>query len=858
MKYWAYINDEVSQKPYSEAELQQIAGFGPNTLICSETSAVSQEPDWKTVKELLPHLIRPKAPNFSKFRPKPPMNQDNSEVSPVTASSPEVNATPTNTPGYSDNNVNERLLSQIQSLTTKIASLEGKVSEQNQRLMDSNLEEFPEIEEEETFISEPQNDQEDDVLEVPFDNDFEIPFDANKSSEEIAREAEEILAKPVSTEIEEYNTDDQRTELIDYASDMQKILEDTIRKTNFYPKPTKEEKTQHTRTFIAEDLISKTTLNLSDEPKKKDEDQKDDKDKESAADNKKAEKQGQEKQPKAKGAEVKSLDELLEGADKKQETTDNETSAVTETTPEADSKPAEEESAKEEPVEEKPVEEKPIEKEPVKEEPVEKELVEEEPIKSDLASVDDVPSAKHEEQKPVEEEPVKSADLVPLEESAGSKAEEKKQIESKEVQNVSNEESNEKEKDVVDSDKASAENDKKDLKENSLEKASQDNTEQQDDNKLEELINSKESDQNSDAEELNIPEPNNEEVERLANTSIMNGITISDDDTTAAVLDEIAREKEQSTKIESTASRLFEQLENTYKDENNETKKSVTVGEVDLREDLDDGSSPEDESSSEDEFLKTFTTSVEEVFLDQPTAIISDYVPPSEDKNAHATSTGTESNIKRAKPSDIKTVPLVPDALGQEIWSSPYVESATAKLGRGVSSVINLLKWIFLIFVLALMGCLLLSGLAVMGIVPENLSPIHAIIYSLQKTPQGNNNSSVDEDLEPAIIEEEKEVPVVQEEAIQPSEVIDKVKNYAFNNGTTLQERINAINENLIDEIEWSAVTTEEQDVYSVAVKMPQNKEGQGFSYRFNYNVANNVLTPTTSEAKNIMENSSK
>ncbi|MBO4708020.1 MAG: hypothetical protein J5594_05660, partial [Elusimicrobiaceae bacterium] len=567
--------------------------------------------------------------------------------------------------------------------------------------------------------------------------------------------------------------------------------------------------------------------------------------------------------------------------------------------------PAEEESAKEEPVEEKP-----IEKEPVKEEPVEKELVEEEPIKSDLASVDDVPSAKHEEQKPVEEEPVKSdlasvddvpsakheeqksveeepvksdlasvddvpnakheeqkpveeepvksADLVPLEESAGSKAEEKKQIESKEVQNVSNEESNEKEKDVVDSDKASAENDKKDLKENSLEKASQDNTEQQDDNKLEELINSKESDQNSDAEELNIPEPNNEEVERLANTSIMNGITISDDDTTAAVLDEIAREKEQSTKIESTASRLFEQLENTYKDENNETKKSVTVGEVDLREDLDDGSSPEDESSSEDEFLKTFTTSVEEVFLDQPTAIISDYVPPSEDKNAHATSTGTESNIKRAKPSDIKTVPLVPDALGQEIWSSPYVESATAKLGRGVSSVINLLKWIFLIFVLALMGCLLLSGLAVMGIVPENLSPIHAIIYSLQKTPQGNNNSSVDEDLEPAIIEEEKEVPVVQEEAIQPSEVIDKVKNYAFNNGTTLQERINAINENLIDEIEWSAVTTEEQDVYSVAVKMPQNKEGQGFSYRFNYNVANNVLTPTTSEAKNIMENSSK
>ena len=82
MKYWAYLNDDVSQRPYSEEELKQLEGFGPDLLICSETSAVSADPDWKTVKELLPHLIRPKAPNFAKFRPKPPVTPNQSAQQP--------------------------------------------------------------------------------------------------------------------------------------------------------------------------------------------------------------------------------------------------------------------------------------------------------------------------------------------------------------------------------------------------------------------------------------------------------------------------------------------------------------------------------------------------------------------------------------------------------------------------------------------------------------------------------------------------------------------------------------------------------------------------------------------------------
>ena len=73
----------------------------------------------------------------------------------------------------------------------------------------------------------------------------------------------------------------------------------------------------------------------------------------------------------------------------------------------------------------------------------------------------------------------------------------------------------------------------------------------------------------------------------------------------------------------------------------------------------------------------------------------------------------------------------------------------------GKTSVIaNLGKWIFLILLFSVLGVLLLSGLAVMGIVPEKFSPIHTVIYSLQKSPQENTTTTVDEDLAPELVED--------------------------------------------------------------------------------------------------------
>ena len=931
MKYWAYLNDGVSQKPYTEEELQQLDGFGPDILICSETSAVSQEPDWKPVRELLPHLIRPKAPDFSKFRPKPPVSaaHNDSNVLPVPEVLPTgVKAVPVDSQQVNQSpaqDVNSELLAQIKSLTDKIASLEGKISEQEKEISNANLPE-PEQEVEglgETFVSEPQNEQEDDVLEVPFENDFEVPFDANKSSEEIAKEAEAMLSKPVASEIEEYNTDDQNTEMMDYESDMQKILEDTIRRNHSRKSTTdanKKDKKAKVRTFIAEDLISNQTLSFSEKEEPEKEEQKHN-DQEQPS-----QEEEETSEPKNTSFDVQEQNATDENQTDKQEPVDENAEQSLEeilqkyTEPENSAQDEEQTSTTDDNVPAVKAEESvQAEQEEV---PVEKE---EAPSEAQLSSLEAVSEVKTEEPAQAEQEEVHTEpQLVSLEAVPGVETEEPTQAEQEEVhtepqfaslnavaestdensiqieQNQEQDEPNLVSEDLTgesgeialeelssndsEVEKSIDFNDNDEyLKTVSLDTVDMDVPadvtqqlniseapieEQKEDVPQEEPL--QEEDLEADIPEIS-PDENqveissqvNEEnpVEKTANLSMTQGVTISEDDTTAAIMDEIAQEKAQSSTMESTASQLFRELENTYKDgEVNLAQPAVEAsqptkdGNAKPEEDLDH------EFAKEDEFLKTFTTSVEEVFLDQPTAIISDYVPPTEDVNEHSRPAIADNGIKREKPSDIKTVPLVPEALGQEIWSSPYVDSATTKTGK-TSVIANLGKWIFLILAFSVLGVLLLSGLAVMGIVPEKFSPIHTVIYSLQKSPQENTSATtVDEDLAPEMVEDsvvEEETPVepAQNNKSQSGTIVERVKNYTFSNGSTLESKVQAAHPNLIEPIEWFLYPTEEDGVFSVAVKVPQNKDGQMFSYRFNYNTANNTLTPTTSGAKNIIEN---
>ena len=1062
MKYWAYLNDDVSQKAYTEAELQQLPGFGPDILVCSEVSAVSAEPDWRPVKELLPHLIRPKAPDFSKFRPKPPVPgavQSSSAALPVPETLPkgvtaeavahQQSAQP------STDGLNNELLTQIKSLTDKIAALEGQIIEQEKERTFSTPIPSSDFNSEETFVSEPQNEQEDDVLEVPFDNDFEVPFDANKSSEEIAKEAEAMLSKPMTTEIEEFNTDDQGTEGIDYGSDMQKMLEDTIRTTLYKPQNDKQNKSTENkkRTFIAEDLISKTTYRFSDKeaPEKLNEkpvEKKTEEEKETTARNISLEEQQTENKGQESSQEellqeellqenanediveesnnqeeiiesgneekLESLDDLLEGPsssesvdelleNSEQENSSEDDSAqengeeenVEESKQEEEQKEAEQEDIKEEvkadaqlasldavpttndveskqeetkqeeikadvqlasldSVPEKPTEE-PLQEEEINEEK-EQEIEEqnqksEEEIKADITTEennedapvkmdqeeekeesivslsdadeeaqDDIEINKVEEEKESEisdnkEEPVVeelSAEELKMDELVNAdeqdqylktvaldnidtdakditeqlqvNAEPKPEVEpeqeepeqtEQELSEDIQEENNQEEKQDIQLQELSVEEEPQELKvqedtlqkENIKDDAEQEEIQQEDvkqDIQLQELspIGEKEDPESEDEENIEITPDTSKTLEDTppedtANLSVTR-VTISEDDTTAAVLDEIAQEKGQNSTSETTANKLFEELEKTYKEENKFVGNTVENPSEDDGATKDKSEDAKEAPANEDEFLKTFTTSVEEVFLDQPTAIISDYVPPSSDTGDdqdHAALLGN--GIKRAKPSDIKTVPLVPEVMGQEIHSSPYVESATAKLGRR-SVLSNLIKWIFIISMISIMIACGLSFLAFMGVVPERVSLIHTVINSYQKTNK-EKDATVNEALSPEIVQEATPYEQnYQEEQNQENAIIEKVKNYTFDDGTTLQSRIRYYHQNLSGEIEWTSIPTDEQNVYSIAVKIPQNMDGQGFSYRFNYNVAGNILTPTTSGAKNIIENFSR
>jgi len=937
MKYWAYINDEVSQQAYSEEELKKIQGFGPDILICSETSAVSSDPEWKPVKELLPHLIKPKAPNFAKFRPKPPMPArpaapqavQNEKVDfPIPQNLPEgVTAEPVQgmpqvqtvqQAQAPQNDINSQLLATLEKLNSKISSLEDKIAEQEQELIEARNNKEME-DETPTLISDPVNENDDDVLEVPFDNDFEIAFDSPKSSEEIANEAEAILSDPTPAEIEEYNTDDQKTELMSFGSDMQGILEDTIRQ-NFEPQEYKKEPKKDDSQFIAEDLVSKTVLDLSK--------------RETAKEKENKAEQEPSKTNSAEEENVSDLGDLLNNKDENKENSSAATEVKEESAPVQEETPQEEpEVAEEQPAEEvqeearenintPEIEEVPSVQEEIVEEPQETEPEqaesEEESITIQMPESDQaVASDDIVFERPTNELPIlpetKEEDIAETEENNEEETVEENQTadiadSSKEKIDLSSVLSNTQNGDDVKELKIADVEEIQPLHENTEEQPQESNQEQS--VPLQETLMAK----------LPEDEAAPEEKPDLALTM---GVTISNDATTAAVLDEIAQEKSLEETPQEEPENLFEEMESNFQEDNQNTEEdevnadgvdneetpaeiaseteaetipadeaaaenSQDNAEENVEETSEENATPEtnesaaessqeenpteseievtanvppldvkpqDETMANDDFLKTFATNVEEVFLDQPTAMISDYVPPTENDDKLE-------NIKRIKPTDIKTIPLVPEVMGQEIWSQPYVESATANVGKTSKPMAILKASLISLVIIAAISLVMIFGLmiaAFFGIVPEKYSPAHKVIYSLQSAKTGKTTANA-EIMEPETIEQERamimEQPIMQEEnSVNPvNDILPQVKAYAFADGATLEQRIKNSNPNLEGELEWSIFPTEDMNVYSIAVKVPSNKEGQSFSYRFNYNADSGVLTPTTSEAKNIIE----
>lgn len=281
----------------------------------------------------------------------------------------------------------------------------------------------------------------------------------------------------------------------------------------------------------------------------------------------------------------------------------------------------------------------------------------------------------------------------------------------------------------------------------------------------------------------------------------------------------------------------------------------------------------------DDKFLKTFTSSIEEVFLDQPTSIISDYVPPtiaSQDnplydendatapaapkpgveaqagmadlKNQPAAAEDSSSvrQVKRIKPAAIKTVPMVAagDPIGAD-YNTPNIEEAIAELSNP-SPFMKGLKAFGLMMVLLCAVLGFVAVLAMMGILPKEMSPVH---YIIDKVSGPAVEETLDLEGETAVQEEPEESP----EEMVANNIIANVKNYTFVDGSTLEQKINAAHSNFSQLIQWSAEPSVDPSYYSIAVKLPPNNEGYSLTYRFSYNTTDGSLTPTTSESNNIM-----
>lgn len=282
----------------------------------------------------------------------------------------------------------------------------------------------------------------------------------------------------------------------------------------------------------------------------------------------------------------------------------------------------------------------------------------------------------------------------------------------------------------------------------------------------------------------------------------------------------------------------------------------------------------------DDKFLKTFTSSIEEVFLDQPTSIISDYVPPtiaSQDNPLYdendaaapaaaapqpgaagqpgmadltsqpAQDTSSVRQVKRIKPAAIKTVPMVAagDPIGAD-YNTPNIEEAIAELSNP-SPFMKGLKAFGLMMVLLCAVLGFVAVLAMMGILPKEMSPVH---YIIDKVSGPAVEETLDLEGETA---QEQEQPEESPEELIANNIIANVKSYTFVDGSTLEQKINAAHSNMAQLIQWSAEPSVDPAYYSIAVKLPPNKEGYSLTYRFSYNTNDGSLTPTTSESNNIM-----
>lgn len=279
-----------------------------------------------------------------------------------------------------------------------------------------------------------------------------------------------------------------------------------------------------------------------------------------------------------------------------------------------------------------------------------------------------------------------------------------------------------------------------------------------------------------------------------------------------------------------------------------------------------------------DNFLTTFSSDIETVFLDQPTAFISDYIPPEETKEEDdnlpeeipsskeeskseildiKSSQGQQQvslqNVRRVKPAAIKTVPMVEgqqvDPFSQtQIRDIRIAEEAMAKVERN-ANIVNILKTFGLIGIFLFMIVAFVALIAQIGILPKDFSPLHAMLKGSTKEEKVTNTNRKLSPEEIALND------LKEAEELRINKIISEVKNYKLSEGITLEEKIKLMHPGDFGKLEWAASQfPTDLTYYSVTVSSPTNPEGYTpVNYRFNYNTVTYSVEATTSEANNLM-----
>lgn len=279
-----------------------------------------------------------------------------------------------------------------------------------------------------------------------------------------------------------------------------------------------------------------------------------------------------------------------------------------------------------------------------------------------------------------------------------------------------------------------------------------------------------------------------------------------------------------------------------------------------------------------DNFLNTFSSDIETVFLDQPTAFISDYIPPAEtkeednlqvmqsnqkedakpeildiksDQGQHQVSL---QNVRRVKPAAIKTVPMV-EGEHQDPFSRTQIqnlhdaEEARNKIEKN-NNIINLVKAFGLITVLLLMLMAFVALVAQVNIIPRDFSPIHVLWDKMftRKTKKDVQEKTLTPN--EIALRDLKEA-----ETLRINKLIQEVKDYQLAEGLTVDEKIKKLHPNVYDQLKWEGEQYKNDPTfYLIKVSSPTNPEGYAqVNYRFNYNTVYYTVEATTSEANNLM-----